>query len=146
MRMTQSKLRKVIRKVIRESIFKSKASHSGGIGSAGDMRYHDLANAYHQQSGTTVGGRELGTLPSDKEEVIRSIEHCQQWSQDYVDQYESTPPPDNDEWVDAYLAEFPNGNITRRHLYFICNWCRMDVMGYGSDLLNKIQNDKRYNR
>ena len=144
MRMTQSKLRKMIRKVIRESIFLSTASHSGGIGSAGDNRYHDLARAYHQQGGSTIGGRELGTVSSDKEEVIRSIEHCQQWSQDYVDQYESTPPPDNDEWVDEYLAEFPSGNITRRHLYFISNWCRMDVMGYGSDLLDKIQNDTRY--
>jgi len=149
MRITETKLRRVIRKVIRESIFKSKNPYSGPGMSAGDSRYHDLARAYHQQGGTTVAGRELGTVPSDKEEVIRAIEHCQQWSQNYVEEKESDPPiVEYSRWPDEYLAEFPDGNITKRHLYFICSSCRMEVIpAYEYDgLLNQIKNDKRYSR
>jgi len=136
-----------LRQIIRESIFKSMPTYSGGIGAAGDDRYDDLARAFHQQSGTTVGGRDLGTVPSDKEEVINAIEHCREWSKNYVERKDTTPPPASySRWPAEYLAEFPNGNITKRHLYFICDWCRKEVMGYGSNLLDKIRNDKRYGK
>lgn len=147
MRMTQSNLRKVIRKVIRESIFLSKPNHSGPGLSAGDDRYHDLARAYHQQSGTTIGGRELGTVPSDREEMIRAIEHCREWTQSYMEEYDTAPPPGgHSSWPDDYLSQFPDGNITKRHLYFICDSCRMEVIpAYKySGLLNQIENDGRY--
>lgn len=149
MRLTESKLRRVIRKVIRESIFKSKATHSGGMWSAGDDRYYDLARAYHQQGGTTVGGRELGTVPSDREEVIQAIEHCQEWTQNYMEKYDTAPPPgSHSSWPDEYLSEFPNGNITKRHLYFVCDACRMEVIpAYKSrGLIHQIENDKRFKR
>ena len=149
MKITESKLRRVIRKVIRESIFLSKASHSGPGLSAGDDRYHDLARAYHQQSGKTVGGRELGTVPSDREEVIRAVEHCQEWTQNYLEEYDTAPPPgSHSSWPDEYLSEFPSGNITKRHLYFVCDACRMEVIpAYeASGLIDRLENDKRYNR
>ena len=115
--------------------------------SAGDDRYHDLARAYHQQGGTTVGGRELGTVPSDREEMIRAIEHCQEWTQNYLQKYDSAPPPGgHSSWPNEYLAQFPDGNITKRHLYFICDSCRMEVIPafkYGG-LLNQIDKDRRY--
>ena len=105
MRVTKSKLRRIIRNVIKESIFKSQASHSGPGMSAGDDRYHDLARAYHQQGGTTVGGRELGTVPSDREEVIRAVEHCQEWTQNYMEEYDTAPPPgSHSSWPDEYLS------------------------------------------
>ena len=149
MRITENKLRKIIQKVIQESIFLSKASHSGGTMSAGDNRYHDLARAYHQQGGTTVGGRELGTIPSDKEEVIRAIEHCREWTRNYVEETGRDPQPASySRWPDEYLAEFPSGNITKRHLYFICDAARMEMIPayQATYLLDQIKNDKRYSR
>ena len=147
--LTETKLRKVIRRVIRESIFLSQKNNSGPGLSYGDDRYHDIARAYHQQGGTTVGGRVLGTIPSDKEEVIRAIEHCSDWTQSYMEEYDTAPPPGgHSSWPDEYLAQFPDGNITKRHLYFICDSCRMEVIPaykYGG-LLNQIANDKRYNK
>tara|TARA_Y100000593_G_scaffold46217_1_gene87842 strand:- start:402 stop:851 length:450 start_codon:yes stop_codon:yes gene_type:complete len=149
MKITESKLRKAIRRIIRESIFKSENPPSGPGLSAGDDRYHDLARAYHQQSGTTVGGRELGTVPSDKEEVIRAIEHCREWTQNYVEETGRGPrTADRSTWPDEYLVEFPNGNITKWHLKFICKWCRMEVIpAYEApSLLDKIKDDKRFQR
>ncbi len=149
MRMTETKLRRVVRKLIKESIFKSKRSGGGPGLSAGDDRYWDLARAYHQQGGTTVAGRELGTVPSDKEEVIRAIEHCREWTQNYVEETGRDPDTcEHSTWPDEYLAEFPSGNITKRHLYFITDSCRMEVIPeyqYGG-LLAQIQNDKRFKR
>ena len=147
MKITETKLRKVIRKVILESVFISKSA--GGLPgrSAGDDRFWDLARAYHQQGGTTVGGRELGTIPSDKEEVIRAIEHCREWTRNYVEVTGRDPQPsDYSDWPDEYLAEFPNGNITKRHLYFICDSARMEMIPVyqATNLLDQIKNDKRF--
>ena len=153
MKITKTHLRRIIReeytriKAMRESVFKSKDPAMGPGLSAGDGRYYDLARAYHQQGGTTIGGRTLGTVPSDKQEAIRAIEHCREWTQNYVEEKDTTPPPASySRWPDEYLSEFPNGNITKRHLYFVCDWCRREVMGYASSLLDNIKNDKRYGR
>ncbi len=149
MRLTENQLRRAIRRVIRESIFLSKPNHSGPGLSAGDDRYHDLARAYHQEGGTTIGGRVLDTVPSDKEEVIRAIEHCREWTQNYVEETGHDPQTsDHSPWPDEYLAEFPNGNITKRHLYFICEAARMEMIPayQATNLLDQIKNDKRYNR
>ena len=147
MRLTENQLRKVIQRVIQESIFLSQNNNSGPGLAYGDDRYHDLARAYHQQGGTTVGGRELGTVPSDREEMIRAIEHCREWTQSYMEEYDTAPPPGgHSSWPDDYLSQFPDGNITKRHLYFICDSCRMEVIpAYKySGLLNQIENDGRY--
>ena len=118
-----------------------------GLLSGGDDRYWDLARAYHQISGKLVNKRDLGTVPSDKEEVIQAIEHCREWTQNYIEEKGHNPPTERQSlWPDEYLAEFPNGNITKWHLVFICRWCRMEVIpAYETgSLLDQIKNDKRF--
>ena len=147
MKITETKLRKAIRKVILESIFKSKRTGGRPGRSAGDDRYWDLARAYHQQGGTTIGGRYLDTIPSDKEEVIRAIEHCREWTRNYVEETGYDPrTSEYSDWPDEYLAEFPSGNITKRHLYFICDAARMEMMPEykATSLLDQIKNDRRF--
>tara|TARA_B100001250_G_scaffold406193_1_gene424838 strand:- start:433 stop:897 length:465 start_codon:yes stop_codon:yes gene_type:complete len=147
MKILKSQLRKIIRELISESIFLSKDKAMGPGQSAGDARYWDLARAYHQIGGETVGGRQMDTAPSDKEEVIRAIEHCREYSRNWVEEKGYDPPTaQHSDWQDEYLAEFPNGNITRGHLNFICSSCRMEMIpafGAGS-LLDQIKNDKRF--
>ena len=148
MRITETKLRSVIRKVIIESIFKSENPQSVGLRSAGDSRYQDLARAYHQIGGKLVNGRELGTIPSDKQEVIDAIEDCREWTRNYLEETGRESPPTDDQtpWTKEYLAANPNGNMGLWHLRFIAMWCRMEVIpAYeASSLLDRIANDKRY--
>ena len=149
MKITESKLRSIIRKAITESLFKSKDSHSGPGQSGGDDRYWDLARAYHQLGGETVGGRQMDTTPSDKEEVISAIESCREWSMSYKEDRGDDPPTGSrSDWPQMWLDENLGANITMRHLYFIADWCRMEVMpAYGApSLLDKIKNDKRFRR
>ena len=145
MKITKRQLRKVIRRVITESLFKSRDPHSGAGMSAGDDKYWDLARAYHQIGGQTVGGRQMDTVPSDKEEVISAIESCREWSMSYKEDRGYNPPtPGYSEWPQMWLDENPDANITLGHLYFIAGWCRNEVMGYGTDLLQNIQDDDRF--
>jgi len=149
MKITESKLRKVIRKAITESLFKSKDSHSGAGQSAGDDRYWDLARAYHQIGGETVGGRQMDTVPSDKEEVISAIESCQEYSKNWKEEKGYDPPTArHSDWPQMWLDENPGVNITMHHLYFIADWCRMEVIpAYGApSLLDKIKDDKRFRK
>ena len=146
MRVTERQLRKIIR----ESIFKSKNPQSVGLRSAGDDRYADLARAYHQIGGELVNGRVLGTVPSDKQEVIDAIEDCREWTQDYLERTGNTYPPTDDEtpWTKEYKAANPSGNMGIWHLRFIAKWCRMEaVPAYQTgSLLDRIKNDERYNK
>ena len=150
MKITETKLRKIIRKAITESIFKSRNPQSVGLRSAGDDRYQDLARAYHQIGGKLVNGRELGTVPSDKQEVIDAIEDCREWTRNYLEETGRKYPPTDDQtpWTKEYLAANPNGNMGLWHLRFIAMWCRMEaVPAYETDsLLDHIKNDKRYNQ
>ena len=150
MRLTESKLRRVIRKVIQESIFKSQNPHSGPGLAYGDDRYHDLARAYHQIGGKLVNGRELGTVPSDKQEVIDAIEDCREWTRNYLEETGRKYPPTDDQtpWTKEYKAANPSGNMGIWHLRFIASWCRMEaVPAYQTgSLLDRIKKDKRYNR
>ena len=146
MRLTERQLRRIIR----ESIFKSKNPQSVGLFSAGDDRYADLARAYHQIGGKLVNGRELGTVPSDKQEVIDAIEDCREWTRNYLEETGRKYPPTDDQtpWTKEYLAANPNGNMGLWHLRFIAMWCRMEaVPAYETgSLLDRIKNDKRYQR
>jgi len=149
MRITETKLRRVIRRVIHESIFKSENPQSVGFFSAGDDRYWDLARAYHQIGGKQVNGRELGTIPSDKQEVIDAIEDCREWTRNYVEEKGHNPPTDDQTpWTKEYLAANPSGNMGLWHLRFIAMWCRMEAIPayQASSLLDKIANDKRFKR
>ncbi len=147
MRITKKQLRKVIKKAITESLFKSKDSQSAPGLSGGDDQYWDLARAYHQLSGKTVGGRQMDTIPSDREEVINAIESCREWTTSYIEDRGGNPPPaPRNKWPQQWLDENPGVNITHWHLNFIANWCRMEGMGYYNNLLQKIQDDKRFQR